>query len=113
MKCCDITPGMMRHPITIQRATKTPNGSGGFTTSWATLLSARAHVENKSGQERLHADRVEAVRSVLFVWRYSATQPREGDRVVFRGLSHNIRFIDNVEYANKWLRVTCDQGMPT
>jgi SPP1 family predicted phage head-tail adaptor len=104
---------MMRHTVVVQRATKTANGSGGFTTSWATLLTLKASVENKSGQERMRADRVEAVRSVLFIWRYSSTQIREGDRVLFRGMTHNIRFIDNIEYANKWLRVTCDQGVPT
>lgn len=36
---------------------------------------------------------------------------RESDRVTIRNRVHNIRFIDNIEFANKWLRIDVDGGV--
>ena len=111
-KCCDITPGMLRHTATVQRASLSVNGSGGRAKTWATLLTIRCAVVNKGGLERVTADRVDASRRVEFTCRYFAGL-LEGDRIVFNGLAHNIRYIDNVEYANRWMIVNCDQGVAT
>jgi head-tail adaptor len=42
--------------------------------------------------------------------RYTTTL-RENDRVTIRNRIHNIRFIDNIEFANKWLRIDVDGGV--
>lgn len=112
MQCCDITPGMLRHTVTVQRATLSVNGSGGRSKTWATIHTIRAGAVNKGGLERVTADRVDASRRVEFTCRYSANI-QEGDRIVFNGLAHNIRYIDNVEYRNRWLIINCDQGVAT
>jgi dynactin complex subunit len=44
------------------------------------------------------------------VVRYT-TALRESDRVQIRNKLHNIRFIDNIEFANKWLQVDIDGGV--
>lgn len=112
MKCCDITPGMVRHSIVIQRSNKSANGSGGFIVIWADLLAAKAHVENKTGRETVIGDQIVAQRTVEFYFRYPRTvSVREGDRIIFRGLSHNIRYVNDIEYLGKWLSVSCEQGV--
>jgi hypothetical protein len=35
----------------------------------------------------------------------------EVDRVVIRGRAYNIRFIDNMEMADKWLYITAEVGV--
>jgi SPP1 family predicted phage head-tail adaptor len=63
-----------------------------------------------SGSERYASDRVEATIRLRLVVRYT-TALRESDRVQIRNKLHNIRFIDNIEFANKWLQVDIDGGV--
>ena len=45
----------LRQRITIEEPTETPDGAGGYTTSWSTLTSIWAHIEplsRSSGNER-------------------------------------------------------------
>jgi hypothetical protein len=37
----------------------------------------------------------------------------ESDRVVIRTKAHNIRFINNVEFADRWLEIMVDGGVAT
>lgn len=114
MKCCDITAGKMRTPITVQRKTRTANGTGGFTESWATLsgASTRAYVVALSGAERLASDRVEASARFRVTCRYFSGL-KESDRIQIAGRAHNIRFINNVEMRNKWYAIDVDGGAAT
>ena len=50
LKCCDMTAGMLRHPIIIQRQTKVPNDSGGQEIVWSTHKLMKAQVKPKSGR---------------------------------------------------------------
>lgn len=54
MKCCDINSGMLREPVTFQRQTRTTDGAGGQTQTWATISGSpsRAYVTSASGSER-------------------------------------------------------------
>ena len=112
IKCCDVYSGKLKEPITFQRKTLTSDGAGGMTQSWATVSGAptRAYVVPVSGSERYASDRVEAVVRLRLVVRYTNTL-RETDRVLIRNRLHNIRFIDNLEFANKWLQVDVDGGV--
>jgi SPP1 family predicted phage head-tail adaptor len=112
MKCCDLNSGKLKEPVTFQRKTLTSDGAGGMTQVWATLSGAptRAYVVPVSGSERYASDRVEATIRLRLVVRYT-TALRESDRVQIRNKLHNIRFIDNIEFANKWLQVDIDGGV--
>lgn len=112
IKCCDMNAGKLKEPVTFQRKTLTSDGAGGQTQSWATISGApsRAFVMPSSGSERYASDRVEATVRLRLVVRYT-TALRESDRVQIRGRVHNIRFIDNIEFANKWLQIDVDGGV--
>jgi SPP1 family predicted phage head-tail adaptor len=106
--------GKLKEPVTFQRRTLTSDGAGGQTESWATISGApmRAHVTPTSGAERFRSDRVEATVRLRLVVRY-VSGLLESDRVQIRNRVHNIRFIDNIEFANKWLQIDVDGGVAT
>ena len=47
--------GRLREQVTIQAESRTANGQGGFTTSWATVATVRAEVVGRSGSEAVKA----------------------------------------------------------
>jgi SPP1 family predicted phage head-tail adaptor len=104
--------GKLKEPVTFQRRTLTSDGAGGQTESWATVSGAptRAHVMPTGGSERFAHDRTEATVRLRLVVRYT-TALRESDRVTIRNKVHNIRFLDNIEFANKWLQIDVDGGV--
>lgn len=112
IKCCDMHSGKLKEPVTFQRRTLVSDGAGGQTESWATVSGAptRAHVMPTGGSERFVHDRTEATVRLRLVVRY-ATGLLESDRVQIRSKVHNIRFIDNIEFANKWLQIDVDGGV--
>jgi SPP1 family predicted phage head-tail adaptor len=109
-----MSAGMLREPVTIQRATKVSDGAGGYTETWATLSGApdRAHVKALSGSERFASDRVEATTRWRITVRYFAGL-RDSDRVVIRSIAYNIRFINNLEMRDLWLVLDLDGGVAT
>ena len=112
MKCCDMKSGMLKEAVAFQRLTRTSDGAGGFTEAWAAIAGTptRGHVKAMSGGERWHSDRVEASSTHKIVVRYNSSLTTV-DRVVIRGLAYNIRFIDNMEFADKWLYITAQVGV--
>lgn len=110
-KCCDINAGMLRTVIRVERATRTSDGAGGYTSAWATVTAApkRAHVKFKSGREYMASERVEASAGYAVTMRYFAGL-LEADRIVIDGRTHNIRAIDNVEFRNRWYVVHTELG---
>lgn len=114
MKCCDMTAGMLRTPVTFQRRTRVSDGAGGATETWAAISGAsnRAHVKSLSGHERYASDRVEARAQLRVVVRYFSGL-RERDRVLIDGKAHNIAFIDNIEFRNRWLALDVEGGTPS
>jgi SPP1 family predicted phage head-tail adaptor len=105
---------MLKEPIAIQRMTRTSDGAGGQTQSWATVSGApiRAAVLPLSGSERYQFDRLDATASLKVTVRYVAGL-LESDRIVIRNRNHNIRYIKNVEFADKWLELIVDAGVAT
>ena len=114
MTCCKYTAGMLRTAVTFQRMTRTDDGAGGFTEAWATISGAqtRAMVRAVSGSERYASQRTEATASHRIVTRYFAGLT-EADTVVVGGRRHNIRFINNVDFADRWLEITTQVGVAT
>lgn len=114
MKCCDYTAGMLKHSITFQRETLVGDDAGGTTSTWAAIVSAptRGFIKAMSGNERWASARVEATASYRLVVRYFPNL-MEKDRVLFRDRAHNIRFVNNVEFADKWLEIDLSEGVAT
>jgi SPP1 family predicted phage head-tail adaptor len=112
MKCCDFNSGMLREAVTFQRMTRTTDGAGGQTQTWAAIRGtpSRAFVRAASGSERYAHDRVEAVVRLKLVTRYNSSLT-ESDRVLIRGRAHNIKFLNNIEFRDQWLEISVDGGV--
>jgi len=112
--CAKYDARMLREPVTFQRKTRTANGRGGFTETWAEISGAptRGHMKALSGSERLMADRVDATTRNRLVVRYFSGL-REEDRVLIRNRTYNIRFLNNVEFRDRWLEIDLDGGVAT
>lgn len=112
MKCCDMTPGMLRTPVAVQTLTRTADGAGGFTQSWATTFTAQAHVTQTSGGERVEHDRLNAIESLRVVIRYRSGITPE-NRLSIDGVLYNIRRVNDVEMRKRWLEITAEGGATT
>ena len=114
IKCYPYNAGMLKETIDIQRATRVSDGAGGYDTTWATLSGSptRASVKALSGTERYASERVEATTKWRIAMRYFEGL-QEQDAIIIRGKTHNIRFINNLDLADRWLVVDLDGGMAT
>lgn len=112
MKCCTYTAGMLREPVTFQRAVLTSDGKGGSSKAWGTIAGAptRAMAKAVSGFERAQADRTGAETKYRLVTRYWSGL-READSVLIRGKRHNVTFINNVDFSDKWLEIDATGGV--
>lgn len=112
MKCCDITAGMLRHPVEIQRQVTTAIGGGATALSYTTRANVRGYFKGLSGTERLYADRLDATTRARLIIRYRSDVV-ESDRVVIAGRTYQIRYINNIELRDRWLEIDLDGGVAT
>lgn len=110
MKCCDITAGMLRHPIIIQRQVKVKNDSGGQDITWVTHKSMKAKVKPKSGRERVYGMQLESPLTHTVIVRYT-DDILTVDRVNFNGRLMQIRAVRNLEEMNRWIELSCEEGV--
>lgn len=114
VKCCDITPGMMRTPVEFQRKTRVQNASGGFVDAWSPIAGAasRAHVKAVSGAERMQAERLNASTKERLVCRYfPGLSP--ADRVIIEGRAYQITFVNDVERRKRFYELDLSGGVAT
>ena len=115
VKCCSkYSARDLREPVTFERLTRTADGAGGHTEAWAAISGApdRGMVKALSGRERWSSQRLEGIVSHRVVVRYFAGI-NEGDRVTIRNRPCNIRFVNNVDFADKWLELDVEMGVAT
>jgi SPP1 family predicted phage head-tail adaptor len=103
---------MLREPITLQRQSTASIGGGATTVTYIDYGTDRAHIKSLSGGERMMAERLDATVRMRMVIRYRS-DITESDRIIFRSKAYNIRYIDNVEFRNRWLVLDLDGGVAT
>lgn len=111
-KCCNYTSGMLREPVTFQQQVAVDIGGGASQIAYTDRFSVRAHIKPLSGNERLYASRIDATTKNRIVIRYRSDVV-ESDRVVIRNRYYQIRFVNNVEFRDKWLEIDLDGGVAT
>jgi SPP1 family predicted phage head-tail adaptor len=99
----------MRHRITIERATKTPDGAGGSTQTWIPIATVWADVKPVSGNERYQSMRVEADVSHTILTRYRS-DILPSDRAIFDGRQMQIKSVINIEERNRYLEIKAVEG---
>lgn len=109
MKCCDLAAGKLRHTISIQRETRTADGMGGSSITWAQIAAPRAFIRPMSGGERFQAMRIEANVTHRIYIRYRS-DITTSDRIVYQGRVMQIRALINLEERNRWIEIYADEG---
>jgi SPP1 family predicted phage head-tail adaptor len=112
VKRCDYNGGILRTAATFEKVTRTSDGAGGFSETWAPIHDSprRVHIESKGGNERYQSDRVEARANYRIVCRYDATL-NEAHRVLVKGRYLNIRYINDVDMEGRWLEIDAEAGV--
>lgn len=112
MKCCDITAGMLREPLVLQREVSADDDFGGQVKQFQDYARTKAKVVPISGREAVYGMQLEGRITHRMFMRYRADlKPK--DRIVMRGEPLNVRSVINLEMRNKWLEVLCDEGVAT
>jgi SPP1 family predicted phage head-tail adaptor len=112
LKCCELTAGALREPLTFQRKLTVSDGMGGQAIQWIDLYTTRGQVKPISGREALQAMQLTASVTHRVYVRYRADLTA-ADRVVMRGNPMQIRAVLNMEMRNQWLELMCDAGVAT
>jgi SPP1 family predicted phage head-tail adaptor len=110
LNCCDITPAQLNRKVDLYRLVKEATETGGFTQSWVKVTSLWAKIKNTSGTEYLRADQLGATAYSDFTIRYRSNI-NEMMKFVYRGTDYQIRHINNLEEADKWLVVKAEKGV--
>ena len=111
MKCCDITSGMLRQRITLERLESTPDGAGGYNKQWVEYARPRAKMKAMSGRERLEYQRLESIVNFRCIIRYR-DDVKAADRVRYNGNVYNVRFVHDIEERRRYLEMELAQGEP-
>lgn len=112
MKCCDLSAGQLRTLVQIQAYVPAPDGRGGMTQQWVTVLEARAAFRAASTWERLQAMKINAGAIHRIYMRYSDI-PTPKHRLVKDGEPFQIRGVVDLEQRGRWLELAIEEGVPT
>ena len=118
MKCCDMTAGMLKSSITIERKTRTADGMGGYTDTWSDLATVWAKWSGVGGSEKWQAMRVSPVNRFKAIIRFKgdadgAPYYSAADRVTYRGREFDIESVIDMDDAQTWLELTLAEGKPS
>lgn len=100
--------GDLNKRITIQRYTTIQNKNGFDIEDWEDYKTVWASANNLFGKEFYAAKATNEEKTVEFVVRYSKeveTLNSKEYRIFWNSKTFNIIFIDNIKYANKWLKI--------
>lgn len=105
MKCCDLTAAKLRHRVDLQRATDTPDGMGGTSRAWSTVIAnLPAFVDPVLSREQV---RLAAIRAPLEARCFIRYRPgvSASDVILYNGSRYNVRAVRDIENARRWLEL--------
>lgn len=103
---------MLKHRVRIERLDLVEDDIGGQSHSWTLILEPWAYIKQRSGNEYWQAERLNNLASFRAVIRYNPLVT-EVTRLVYSGKAYQIRSVENIEFANKWMDLTLESGVPT
>lgn len=98
--------GRLRHRLTLESATRTPDGGGGASESWATVATVWASITPTGGSEAIDADALTGRISHEIVFRHRpgvapVMRLRRGNRVF------EIAAVIDIDERKRWLKCLC------
>lgn len=96
--------GELRHRIALQKFSIAINENGFEVEDWVEIKTVWASVSNLYGKEYFEAAATQSEKTVKFTIRFIAGID-ESMRIMFKGKTYRIIFIDNIKYQNKFLEI--------
>lgn len=104
-KCCNALAARLRHRVTLQERSRTPDGQGGFTEAWADVADLWAEIKPQKSYERFQAMQTQSPTTHKITVRYrSGVTTRH--RLLYRGRVFDIKGVVNPEEGNATLELT-------
>lgn len=100
----------LRHRIEIQSLVKTIDDQGGYTSSWVTLMTVWAKIENTTGVEAVFAQRLDANYDHKISIR-NATGITPEMRVLFDNRKFQIKSVSRIEERRWWIEILAREGV--
>lgn len=116
--CDKIAARDLTERLTIQRKTRTADGQGGYSETWATIGTPYGMVRGLGGGERWQAMRVSPQNRFRAVIRFrgdanGAPCYSAADRVRWRGREYAVESVIDMESRRKWLELILVEGAPS
>jgi len=98
--------GRLRHRLTLESASRTPDGGGGASETWTTVAEVWAEITPSGGTEVVDADALTGRVSHEIVFRYRADvapvmRLRRGTRLF------DIAAVIDIDERHRWLKCLC------
>jgi len=104
--------GNMRHVLSLQQETRTPDTAGGAALGWTTVATLWASVEPLRGTEDTLAEKLTGVITHKILVRDEATITA-AMRFLWGSRIFNIRSIKNIEECGRFLEILAEEGVAT
>ena len=109
MGCSNICVGDMRQVAQVIAPRWEDTEYGGSTNQYVQKGQMYCMVQETSGSETEHRQRLEGRRTVKFITRYR-NDLRQDDELVFECFRHNIIQINDLDRRHRWLEITTERG---
>ena len=104
--CKKYTVASMRHRISVQSRTRSADGQGGFTESWATAVEIWASIEPTKAYERFQAMQTQTPITHKIKCRYNANITT-AKRALFGARIFDIKQVLNIDEGNAFMEMLC------
>ncbi len=104
--------GALNRRVSIQKETRTADGAGGFTRTWATIAVVWGKLTPKSGGESLDAQQQTNEQRFVLKIRHR-TDVSTAKRVLISGDAYNITNAFNIDQKRRYLTATVVAGVAT
>jgi len=102
----------LRHRLTIEQLSNTPDSQGGFATTWSTLATVWGKVEPVKSSERLFAQRIEYQRSHV-AWIRNRSDVTTSMRITFNSRTFQIKGVRRLDEKRFWLILDLEENQGT
>jgi SPP1 family predicted phage head-tail adaptor len=111
VSACEIgvCAGQLTKPIIIEELVESVTDSGGDDGEWGVKYQTKAAIAPASGSEIWYAARCQSVVSHSVTMRYKS-DVTAAMRLRYRERVFNIRAVINIDEADQWLKLLCDEG---
>lgn len=102
--------GELQHLISVEEKQTPDDGAGGQDVSWVERFELMCKIRQMSGREMKLYDQLNAVQTVVFETWWN-DDVAESNRIKFRDEYYNIRYVENIEMKDRWMKMIAEKGV--